>query len=452
MPGAAFAQSTLAATFAVLLLGASVAFWLGPADFLPIGLGMAALLVVWAISTPAVPMPWLVALWGLLLTAMLSLYPSVDLSLSLPRLDGIALGVAVVAVLVRWLGSERRLLLAAFALALLVLLFGGVGLAATDWPGGGKGLALDAIYRVLPQLPSGIPFSDERWINPNKLAAPLAMLVPLPAAASLFAPRWWLRFPWGAATLLLLSIVFLTQSRSAYLASGGAVLVLLVIWRRRFTILLAPLLALVVWIALWGFGPRELVETWPAPPMMSGGQPSLQAGRQAAELTLASRREVWGLGWTMVRDFPLTGVGLGAFQPIAETLYGSQSVLGQDLPPPHAHNLLLQVALDLGLPGLGFFALLTGCLSAAARRAIVYAPSHQVQGLAAGTTCGLLAYYLYGLTDVIGLGEKPGVVFWVLAGLLAACARLATRGSAPGSDATTRRPDRHPGGDAPDSA
>jgi uncharacterized membrane protein YeaQ/YmgE (transglycosylase-associated protein family) len=48
-----------------------------------------------------------------------------------------------------------------------------------------------------------------------------------------------------------------------------------------------------------------------------------------------------------------------------------------------------------------------------------------VRGLAAGSACGLLAYYVFGLTDAIGLGEKPGIIYWMLLGVVGACARQA---------------------------
>ena len=85
------------------------------------------------------------------------------------------------------------------------------------------------------------------------------------------------------------------------------------------------------------------------------------------------------------------------------------------------------MAVDLGLPGLGFFLTLTAAGAVAARRAIVGAPSQRARALAAGAACGLLAYYIYGLTDAIGLGEKPGLLFWVLLGIVAAGARLHVR-------------------------
>jgi hypothetical protein len=38
--------------------------------------------------------------------------------------------------------------------------------------------------------------------------------------------------------------------------------------------------------------------------------------------------------------------------------------------------------------------------------------------LVLGLAGGLLAHLLYGMTDAVALGAKPGVLFWVLLGLI----------------------------------
>lgn len=427
----ATAVSAVVAVLATAALGVSAALWVAPARFWPLGLGLAGLIVLWAAATSTArraPGAWRIALGGLLVTSCVALYPSVDLAMSLPRLYGVVLGVATLGVLLRWIGSGRRLWLAEVPLLLLSAGIAGAGLVATEWPiGGVKDTALaslDLVYPHLPRLVASLPYSAARGVNPNKLAAPLAMLLPLAAGAVLFGPgRWPLRLAWGTAGLLVALVLVLTQSRSAWLAAGGALLFLLVVRWRPFALLLVPFLGLVLWGVVWSAAPAPLVRGWAAPP-----------AAEYARVTFASRWEVWQLGWAMARDFPFTGIGLGTFPRVAEILYGTALLYGPGGAPPHAHNLLLQVAVDLGAPGLGFFLLLTACTAVAARRAIVGTAGRRVRGLAIGAAGGLLAYYLYGLTDAIGLGEKPGILFWVLLAVIASGARLASARPLPPAD------------------
>ncbi len=62
---------------------------------------------------------------------------------------------------------------------------------------------------------------------------------------------------------------------------------------------------------------------------------------------LAGRIELWARGIFMLEDFFFTGIGMGTYAQTANALYPLRSVA-----PPHAHNLFLQVGLDLGMPGL----------------------------------------------------------------------------------------------------
>jgi putative inorganic carbon (HCO3(-)) transporter len=84
----------------------------------------------------------------------------------------------------------------------------------------------------------------------------------------------------------------------------------------------------------------------------------------------------------------------------------------------HAHNIYLQVALDLGLLGLiGYMGLLVAVFRQAWR---VYRRSDAawLQAGAASLLSGLLAYQVYGLADAITLGAKPGIFWWMLMALL----------------------------------
>ena len=67
--------------------------------------------------------------------------------------------------------------------------------------------------------------------------------------------------------------------------------------------------------------------------------------------SLEGRIEVWSRAISMIQDFLFTGIGRGSFGPLADTLY--PFFLAAPGTGPHAHNLFLQVAVDLGILGLG---------------------------------------------------------------------------------------------------
>ena len=125
----------------------------------------------------------------------------------------------------------------------------------------------------------------------------------------------------------------------------------------------------------------------------------------------------------------------------------------------HAHNEYLQAALDLGIPGLiafiglyiGAFWMLTDIWKAAChpppntakspkgdncevpeggslrspRRGLTIHYSLFTRSLTLGLGGGLFAHLLYGLTDAVALGAKPGVLLWMLLGLIAGLHRQA---------------------------
>ena len=52
----------------------------------------------------------------------------------------------------------------------------------------------------------------------------------------------------------------------------------------------------------------------------------------------------------MIRDFPFTGIGMGSFGKVAGLFYPFFYHDASEV--AHAHNLFLQIAVDLGVPGL----------------------------------------------------------------------------------------------------
>jgi putative inorganic carbon (HCO3(-)) transporter len=93
----------------------------------------------------------------------------------------------------------------------------------------------------------------------------------------------------------------------------------------------------------------------------------------------------------------------------------------------HAHNLWLQAALDLGLPGLCAYAAMW--LGAGAMLVRVWRTGHRIhvdarsqsfaRPLALGLAGGLAAHFVFGLADAVAIGAKPGMLWWSMLGLIA---------------------------------
>jgi putative inorganic carbon (HCO3(-)) transporter len=189
------------------------------------------------------------------------------------------------------------------------------------------------------------------------------------------------------------------------------------------------LIALVVLAIVLGFfvaSRWETVNTW-----ATGND--LAADPALSLNSLEGRLEIWSRAIYGIRDFPFTGMGMNAFRKIVPVLY-RLVLISPDVDIGHAHNEFLQAALDLGIPGLiAFLALYIGAFWMLADvwratrhpRLNIERWSLGTRSLALGLGGGLLAHLLYGLTDAVALGAKPGVLFWMLLGLIVGLHRQA---------------------------
>jgi putative inorganic carbon (HCO3(-)) transporter len=209
----------------------------------------------------------------------------------------------------------------------------------------------------------------------------------------------------------------LTQSRSGWLGGAAGLLALAVLWgisgERRWQrwAALALLLGVVAGVAvlLLGWGPGQLGRLLDG---VGGGSLDTAVGR----VTMSNRLEIWSRALYAIQDFPFTGCGLGTFRRVVWILYPLFAFSpGQDI--AHAHNVFLQMAVDIGLPGLVAYLALLGLAGAVGWQ--VARQGGEKRWLALGLCSGLLGYHLYGLTDALALGSRPHFLFWWMLGLLA---------------------------------
>ena len=349
----------------------------------------------------------------------LSLYVSVDRSLSQPKFYGLILGVAVFYAVVNATHTIRRVQFAAVALVLASAAVAMLGLVGTDWFPGIKFFSWPQLYGHLPKLIHGIPRSLRGGFSSTGIGGTLIFLIPVllillwsgcsamriqETGDNRLLQIWWAWYrPILALVLLLTAFVLaLTQSRGSFMGLGVGLLAL-VAWYDRHVLWAIPTIALAVF-ALFKSG---------------RGWQLTQFVLRPYSWPVQRRMEIWQRAIRMIRDFPHTGVGMGAFDTAVNTMYPSSIILA-DARVTHAHNELLQVAVDLGIPGLvGYVALLT-TFAITAWRAYHALNDRWLRALIVGLACGMLAHQVFGLTDAFLLGTKPGVVMWVFMGLIAA--------------------------------
>jgi len=230
----------------------------------------------------------------------------------------------------------------------------------------------------------------------------MAMIYPLFLALGL---RWdWSQRRWLPPLMLFFAglsagVLLLTQSRGAYLGAAVATALLLMLRWRRLT-LVAPVV-LVVGVLLLSRGGLDVLFD------------QIGVGADSALHGLDGRLELWSRGIYALSDFSFTGIGIGTFDLVIPLLYPT-FLIAPGTPMGHAHNLFLQVGIDLGFPGLiawlalmiNVFVVLAGVLRQR-MRALPWT-------IAAGTTASLSAMLVHGMLDVPLWGTKPSFLPWLL--------------------------------------
>ena len=404
---------------------------------------LVVLVVVWLLrwlgtGRPGAATPLDVSLLLLVLTIPIAVWASALPALTLPKLTGLILGVAAFRATVNAVDRPRKLSWAVALYLVLGLCLAVLGLVGTHWYGKLQGLAplLAPVLGRIPQLVRGLP-GAEAGINANELGGALVLFLPVSLAATLalggLGRQWidWLvRLASFLATFFIAGVLVLTQSRSAWMgAAVGLGTMAWLRWRWARWLILGGALAMM--LALWYVGPGQVAQALLQP----AGTTS--AGTVLGAASLEGRVELWNRALFAIQDFPFTGCGLGTFRRVVNVLY-PLFLAGPDADLAHAHNVFLQVALDLGLPGLVAYLGMVGTaiwicwrltrpLEGSSSRYVARSPGDgsalaggAYRWLALGIVGSLVAFHVYGLTDAIALGAKPGVALWILLALAAA--------------------------------
>ena len=362
-----------------------------------------------------------------------SLIFTYDMSRSAEAAAGLVLSIGVYFAVVHQSSTPRG-----WTLALVAYLAGGTALAAialfgTEWL-----YKVELFAPITRSLPPRIYqlIGPEGTFHPNIVAGTLLWILPVllgvtvqrftdSAVAGLRQNRRGEKI--GTlllvlALLMVFSVFVLLQSRGAYigflLSLAGVGAVAAHNWGGVKPVSVLGLLTAGVALAgLVGF-------------LTFGGYPALAEGklldvpaRFVSALRgysgIPTRLELWSHALMSVRDHPLTGLGIGAFQPAVWRLYPLE-LIPREIDFVHPHNHLLSAAVDLGIPGLAAYVWIWVMTALLLSKTWRMARTNWTKILVLGFGGSLLAYFIYGMTDAIALGTKPGVVWWYMLGLVVA--------------------------------
>jgi len=241
-------------------------------------------------------------------------------------------------------------------------------------------------------------FVTGTYISRNELAffLELAALMALGAAMGeqarsprpsgwqgLLSEAFWRPILPGFMGVILAVTLLLTGSRGGILSCGVGLLCMALLFASKRTMRPAcwKILGAALVIAVYGLG-VGLEKT---------------AERFGHDGDLIHRLDIAASVLPMIADFPLAGVGMGAFN----TAYGPYALpqYGGDLDVVHAHNDWVEIAAEAGLPGLalcvsGFVLFMTRCVGAWKKR-----NDPLVLGICAGLMSGLTALALHSFFD-----------------------------------------------------
>ncbi len=409
--------------------------------------------ILWSvgwIARPHAPLPS-TPLNTLMLVLMIMVLVSVlvtpDLVFSMPRVAGMVLAFATFFGMAR---EARR----PVGLWLLLALFLAIGLAIaafslvnTNWPVK-VGILASVASHLSPRLVGVIgiegPFNPNQmagsllWVAPVLICLPVGLVMTVRPRAGGAAARpvyWLVRFFLLVLVIItalpVMAVLALSQSRGAYIALLLAFIVILYLALSRRTRWIMAAMLMITAVA-------TLLVAWPRRDALAqqlGFRIDAAAPSADGLDTLDGRLEIWSRAIYGIEDFPFTGMGMNSFRRVVNVLY-PLFLIGPNTDIAHAHNEFLQAALDLGLPGMIAFGALYLVAFWMLRNIWIMSANYPMnRALALGFGGGLFAHFIFGMGDAVALGSKPGVLFWMLLGLICGlftqCGRSAVIGTMP---------------------
>ena len=262
------------------------------------------------------------------------------------------------------------------------------------------GTALIGIYQYLTgnievgwidsEMFAGMVRIYSTFENPNVYGEYLLFTIPLGVVLFFTSKRWLYKVLWAGATLLMVVAMLLTMSRGCWIGLAVGIFIYFVIADRRF---------------LWLFFAAAIVMPFILPESIMVRLLSIGNLEDSSSLY---RLYIWLGTFSMLKDYWLTGVGLGtkAFSGVYSA-YAYNGIIA-----PHPHNMYLNIISETGIAGfIGFIWVAVVGLKNSISTA--FSGGSFKKHMGAGLTAAFVGIFVQGIFDNVFYNYRIVLVFWM---------------------------------------
>lgn len=212
------------------------------------------------------------------------------------------------------------------------------------------------------------------------------------------------KFFMSIVDLIALFALYLTHNRAAWVAFIAQVILLTGI-KKKWKTLLAAIFMIIILMVIAIFSPVKDVLIHEVPVPSPKGE---MVGRETA----LSRIVIWKEGIGKIREHPLTGIGYG--KESFKKAFPDNPIMLEDTGLWHTHNIFMEIALEIGIPGLIIFLWLLYSLTKTIIKGMKTTGFRKV--LMTSLLIVLIGFLIRNQFDYIYI-DDTALMFWLLMGM-----------------------------------
>ncbi len=268
------------------------------------------------------------------------------------------------------------------------------------------GGTVTAYLGIFQRLIKGLGPISGTLENPNILASYLILIIPIILSLLFYAPKRSEKTLLTFSFMTMVICLILTRSRGGWLALVGSIGFLLIIEKKnRLTIGLALVLIVVASILIPSIRTRLVT-------IFDLNSPLNKERIYVAKSALQ-----------MIKDHPLTGIGMNTFYYI----YPQYQLPEATLHHPHAHNIFLQIGAEMGLFAVAIFLWLLIRVFKIGWEILRKAKDDYLRALAIGLLASLIAFLINQEFDFMWQMKLAlFVLFWILLAMFVVIRNIAS--------------------------